>query len=165
MALKNEQLHTLKDTLLTMKKDLEKKKASEYGTTSDDNQSELSSGIDNHPAEEASNYEEQMKQQTFKQADQERLNEINDSLEQIEKGEYGICVDTGDEISFERLEAVPYAKRTVEAQQAFEENHLSDQTNEQEYKDTISSLADSEYNNAPPRRTRLILEKTTLSII
>lgn len=50
-----------------------------------------------------------------------RLGEIERALEKIEEGTYGVCDDTGEEIPKGRLEAVPEAVRTVEAQQRFEE--------------------------------------------
>lgn len=49
-----------------------------------------------------------------------RLGEIERALQRIEEGTYGICEDTGEEIPRGRLEAVPEAIRTVEAQQRFE---------------------------------------------
>jgi DnaK suppressor protein len=49
-----------------------------------------------------------------------RLGEIERALEKIEEGTYGLCDDTGEEIPKGRLEAVPEALRTVEAQQHFE---------------------------------------------
>jgi DnaK suppressor protein len=49
-----------------------------------------------------------------------RLGEIERALEKIEEGTYGVCDDTGEEIPKGRLEAVPEALRTVEAQQRFE---------------------------------------------
>lgn len=49
-----------------------------------------------------------------------RLGEIERALEKIEEGTYGVCDDTGEEIPKGRLEAVPEAVRTVEAQQRFE---------------------------------------------
>lgn len=49
-----------------------------------------------------------------------RLGEIERALEKIEEGTYGVCDDTGEEIPRGRLEAVPEAIRTVEAQQRFE---------------------------------------------
>jgi DnaK suppressor protein len=49
-----------------------------------------------------------------------RLEEIERALQKIEEGTYGICDDTGEEIPRGRLEAVPEAVRTVEAQQRFE---------------------------------------------
>lgn len=49
-----------------------------------------------------------------------RLEDVERALEKIEEGSYGVCDDTGEEIPKGRLEAVPEAIRTVEAQQRFE---------------------------------------------
>ena len=49
-----------------------------------------------------------------------RLRQVERALEKIEEGTYGACDDTGEEIPRGRLEAVPEAIRTVEAQQRFE---------------------------------------------
>jgi DnaK suppressor protein len=49
-----------------------------------------------------------------------RLGEVGRALQKIEEGTYGVCEDTGEEIPRGRLEAVPEAVRTVEAQQRFE---------------------------------------------
>ena len=49
-----------------------------------------------------------------------RLGEVARALQKIEEGTYGVCDDTGEEIPRGRLEAVPEAIRTVEAQQSFE---------------------------------------------
>jgi DnaK suppressor protein len=49
-----------------------------------------------------------------------RLGEVERALQKIEEGTYGVCDDTGENIPRGRLEAVPEAVRTVEAQQRFE---------------------------------------------
>lgn len=49
-----------------------------------------------------------------------RLEDVERALEKVEEGSYGVCDDTGKEIAKGRLEAVPEAIRTVEAQQDFE---------------------------------------------
>ena len=49
-----------------------------------------------------------------------RLKDVDRALEKIEEGTYGICDDTGEPIPKGRLEAVPEAIRTVEAQQRYE---------------------------------------------
>ncbi len=49
-----------------------------------------------------------------------RLEDVDRALEKIDKGSYGVCDDTGEEIAKGRLEAMPEAIRTVEAQQRFE---------------------------------------------
>lgn len=48
------------------------------------------------------------------------LKEIDDALERIEKGEYGICALTGEPIPKARLHAKPWAKYTVEAARMIE---------------------------------------------
>ncbi len=49
-----------------------------------------------------------------------RLEDVERALAKIEAGTYGVCDDTGEEIPKGRLEAMPEAIRTVEAQQNFE---------------------------------------------
>lgn len=51
---------------------------------------------------------------------QRRLEDVERALEKIQEDSYGVCDDTGEEIPKRRLEAVPEAIRTVEAQQSFE---------------------------------------------
>lgn len=48
------------------------------------------------------------------------LRQIERALEKIQEGSYGICDETQKEIPIARLEAVPYATMTVEAQQKLE---------------------------------------------
>ena len=57
---------------------------------------------------------------TVEQTAEKRLHYIERALQKIEDGTYGICDDTGEEIPKGRLEAVPEAIRTVEAQERFE---------------------------------------------
>lgn len=49
------------------------------------------------------------------------LREIDESLQRMRDGTYGICIDTGQLIEAARLKANPLAIRTVEAQRRFEE--------------------------------------------
>jgi DnaK suppressor protein len=48
------------------------------------------------------------------------LDKIDQALKRIDKGEYGYCEETGDEIGLKRLEARPIATLTVEAQERHE---------------------------------------------
>jgi DnaK suppressor protein len=57
---------------------------------------------------------------TVEQQVERRIGEIDRALEKIEEGTYGICDDTGERIPKGRLEAIPEAIRTVEAQERFE---------------------------------------------
>jgi DnaK suppressor protein len=49
-----------------------------------------------------------------------RLKDVDRALQKIDEETYGICDDTGEPIPKGRLEAVPEAVRTVEAQQRYE---------------------------------------------
>ncbi len=57
---------------------------------------------------------------TVEQTIQRRLRNVERALQKIEEGTYGICDDTGEPIPKGRLEAVPEAIYTVEAQQRHE---------------------------------------------
>jgi DnaK suppressor protein len=52
--------------------------------------------------------------------DRERLLEIDEALTRITDSTYGICLESGDEIPYERLKAVPTAKYTVRCQEMLE---------------------------------------------
>ena len=54
---------------------------------------------------------------TVEQTIERRLRNVGRALQKIEEGTYGICDDTGEPIPRGRLEAVPEAIYTVEAQQ------------------------------------------------
>jgi len=50
------------------------------------------------------------------------LNKIDAAVERIEKGDYGYCVVSGEEIGIRRLEARPVATMTIEAQEQHEKD-------------------------------------------
>ena len=52
------------------------------------------------------------------------LRQIDRALEKINEGTYGMCDLSGEEISFKRLDAVPYATMTVKAQEQMEKGRL-----------------------------------------
>ncbi|MCA1730081.1 MAG: TraR/DksA C4-type zinc finger protein [Actinobacteria bacterium] len=54
---------------------------------------------------------------TVEQTVKKRLQSVDRALQKIEEGTYGVCDDTGESIPKGRLEAVPEAIYTVEAQQ------------------------------------------------
>lgn len=58
------------------------------------------------------------------QAEMQLLRQIDHALEKIEEGTYGICDITKEDIPLKRLEAIPYAVMTVEAQDKFEKGLL-----------------------------------------
>ncbi len=52
------------------------------------------------------------------------LREIDRALDKIKEGTYGICEVSGEEIPLARLEVIPYARMTVQAQQRMEKGLL-----------------------------------------
>lgn len=52
------------------------------------------------------------------------LKQIDRALKKIDEETYGICDVTGKEIPIRRLEAIPYATMTVEAQEKFEKGEI-----------------------------------------
>lgn len=68
------------------------------GTDPDDNATEVEGYVDNLALE--SNLESQLK-------------DTNAALEKMEKGTYGICENTGKEISVDRLKAYPAARTAI----------------------------------------------------
>ncbi|MBP7276223.1 MAG: TraR/DksA C4-type zinc finger protein [Kiritimatiellae bacterium] len=54
--------------------------------------------------------------------EQEVLYEIDEALQRIEQGEFGICEMTGVPIEYERLKVLPYARYCIAAQQEMERN-------------------------------------------
>jgi DnaK suppressor protein len=52
--------------------------------------------------------------------EQNALNEIDEALRRIHEGCYGVCELTGEPIPRRRLEAIPWARHTVEAQAELE---------------------------------------------
>ena len=51
------------------------------------------------------------------------LRDIEATRERMKKETYGICIDCGDAVAYERLVAYPTAKRCVRCQQQFEHDH------------------------------------------
>ncbi|MDA0999581.1 MAG: TraR/DksA family transcriptional regulator [bacterium] len=52
--------------------------------------------------------------------ERERLREVEAAFGRVEDGTYGICEESGEPIPFTRLEAIPYARYTVAAQNEME---------------------------------------------
>ena len=61
--------------------------------------------------------EEEEKETLFKliERNKKKVKEIKAALDRIEKGNYGICEETGEKIQKERLEIIPHARYSVKA--------------------------------------------------
>ena len=121
MTLTKDKQKALQAKLEKMKESIEKKQENSILDESlRESTGEITTGIGNHLAEGNAERVEREQEQTFEQIDEKLLGEIEEALARIEEGTYGTCVDTGEEIPYERLEALPYAKRTAPAQEKFD---------------------------------------------
>jgi DnaK suppressor protein len=57
----------------------------------------------------------------FSEAERERLRLVEEALERMDGGSYGLCLISGQPIPRERLEQLPWARYRVEIQQEIEE--------------------------------------------
>jgi RNA polymerase-binding transcription factor len=70
--------------------------------------------LDNHLAEGASLTLEQEIDDTLEENAEHVLGEIDDALARIDAGTYGKCLTCGNQISAERLDAIPYATQCID---------------------------------------------------
>ncbi|WP_077736623.1 TraR/DksA family transcriptional regulator [Bacillus sonorensis] len=105
---------------------------------------ELSNGVDNHQADHAGVYVERMREQTFQRTDRNVLKEVEDALKRMKDGTYGICEATGKEIPYERLKAVPYARKTVKAQAETEQRKESGEGDDRLFTRQMKDLTNSD---------------------
>ncbi|MDX1585270.1 MAG: molecular chaperone DnaK [Balneolaceae bacterium] len=75
------------------------------------------SSVDHHMGDVGSDVEEQDLNYQLKERTQKFIEEIDDALERIENGTYGICKATGKIISKGRLESVPHTRYSKEAKE------------------------------------------------
>lgn len=104
-------LEDLKEELLQMRRGMEE---DEQDRSQEEQDTELDAG------DEAQQMFTREMDASIGEQVERRLEDVDRALEKIEEGSYGVCDDTGEEIAKGRLEAVPEAIRTVEAQQTFE---------------------------------------------
>jgi len=78
------------------------------------------------PADKASN--SYTKELLFSQSTNDRiiLTQINEALERMDDGEYGVCVNCGQEVQPKRLEAVPWARYCITCQDLQERGLLNE---------------------------------------
>jgi YteA family regulatory protein len=105
-----------------MEKELEESNRFNLNESLRDSVQELSS-YDNHPADLGTETFEREKDLALKMNLEEIHQRVNEALEWIETGKYGICKNCGREIDLERLEAVPYTTLCIECQREEEAHH------------------------------------------
>ncbi len=74
--------------------------------------------------------------------DRDKLQAIEDALERIDAGVYGICEDCGEEIAQERLEVMPFTRLCVSCQADREKEAKSHRRPEEEWAYRRAGLVD-----------------------
>jgi DnaK suppressor protein len=74
----------------------------------------------NHLADQGSDEAEYETRLLLSASQKEYLREIDEALQRIEDGVYGICEVTGKAIGLQRLRAIPTARLSIEAQEQLE---------------------------------------------
>jgi len=69
---------------------------------------------DNHLADTATETYDRELDYTLEENSEQILGEIDGALKRIEDGTYGICTNRGEQISVERLEALPWATLCID---------------------------------------------------
>ena len=86
---------------------------------SDEEDSELAD-YDQHPGDQGSETLEQEMDEAKRTILQDERSMVEQAMQRLEQGQYGICVDCGKEIPAGRLEVHPESIRCVEDQRRFE---------------------------------------------
>jgi DnaK suppressor protein len=121
MPLKKQEIEKFKNILLEAKAHILHQLE---GSSADMKQYEKSKGYSQHQADEGTDDYDTNLILEISSKGYDVLKQINRALEKIEDGTYGICDVTGAEIPKKRLEAIPYATMTVEAQSKLEKGHI-----------------------------------------
>jgi len=75
---------------------------------------------DQHPADQGTEtFEQELDETTLMILEEEELR-VREARAELDKGRYGICVDCGEEIPTERLDAIPESVRCVKDQRLYE---------------------------------------------
>ena len=71
------------------------------------------STVDNHPADLATELYDREKDLALKVHSEDLLSEVNNALERMENGTYGVCATCHEAIPYDRLRAIPYAQSCI----------------------------------------------------
>lgn len=90
------------------------------GLSADSGESEELSHVDQHPADEGTELFERERDEGLAEQLREQLAAIGRAEERVADGTYGRSIESGEPIPDARLEAIPWAERTVAEQAAYE---------------------------------------------
>lgn len=105
---------TKEDIAFFKKRLLEMKEEAEEYTEQENKQEDELASVNNHPADLGTEQFEQQRDAGLDQMRREELKDIEDALQKIENGTYGISEKSGKPIPKERLEVMPTARILVE---------------------------------------------------
>lgn len=110
-------LQYFRELLLEKRQEAQEQADKIKSSISDSNDSDDadSSSITHHLGDVGTEIEEQEMNYQLLERTKKFIEEIDDALERIENGTYGICQSTGKPISKGRLEAVPHTRHSMEA--------------------------------------------------
>jgi YteA family regulatory protein len=121
-------LNYFKERLIQEKKQLEEKLANSDQYNLNESQTEATgelSSYDNHPADQGSETFEREKDLGLRNNAHELYLKVNDALEHVEKGDFGLCESCGREIGEERIEAIPYSTFCIACQREEEDLYIN----------------------------------------
>lgn len=121
MPLKKAEIAKFKERLEQLKRSMTHQLAS---TTAEVKTPDEATGYSQHQADQGTDDFGRTISLELTNKEYDILRQIERALEKISDNTYGICDITGKDIPIKRLEAVPYACMTVEAQEKFEKGLL-----------------------------------------
>ncbi len=123
MSLKPKEIEEFKKQLIELKKSLTQ---TIQGTKKEVKELDESKGYSQHQADEGTDDFGRTISLELSNQEFTVLRQIDRALQKIEEGTYGICDISGKEIPKKRLEAIPYATMTIEAQEQMEKGFLNE---------------------------------------
>jgi YteA family regulatory protein len=107
--MRQQQLKKLKDQLTKELEDLRSR-------LHDDQHLETTelSNYDNHPADNATDLTDQNTEMAIEQHKENDMEQLETALQAMKDGTYGVCEVCGEDIPYERLEALPMARTCIE---------------------------------------------------
>jgi DnaK suppressor protein len=116
-GLTDKQLAELKESLLKKQNSIESEiRDLEAALTEEDNDDQ-----DSPDEVDRSSYEEEMQRTQLVLDGKKQLSfEVNEAIERLKEGTYGLCEETEEPIGFKRLQATPWTRLSLEAQQDLE---------------------------------------------
>lgn len=121
MPLKKAEIEEFKNRLVEMRNQLTRIL---QGSTQEVKRPDEATGYSQHQADQGTDDFDRTISLEVTGKEFEILRLIERALEKIDEGNYGVCDISGKDIPKKRLEAVPYATMTVEAQEKFEKGLL-----------------------------------------